>query len=831
VSRFAVLVALAACGDAAAPPASYTLSAPGITVTVTAHPFQLAVADGAGRVVLDSLGAGAGDGYSGLGWTTGDVNITRSGVSPGYFFFESALAAWRDGYAVASAVAGASTLDLVLTAAGQPDVHVHLAARPSALRVEAQVDGPRPRAWSTAFRSPADEGFLGLGERFTRTNFRGLAMYSWSEEGGIGAGEGAQPGPENPFPNGEAMSYYPVPFFVSTHGYGFWLDSTWWNRYDLATDRPDAWRVWHIGPTLAFEVYTPIPGDARPWPYHIIDLFTKATGRPMLAPAWTYGPRRRMGHGGMVGDVREVQAMRDLDLAITAMDDANHFTPRGPVPGEVERFTADNATLAALGYRVVAYYNAFFSDAPTDPIAPKTAEGLANGYFLKTGAGVPSKAFILTGGEIVNLYTVDFTSPGATTWYTDQFAQALAAGYSGWMYDFGEYVQPEVVAANGMTGEELHNLFPVLYQKAAHDALEAGAHAGDWLTFARSGYTGASQYTPQVWSGDPAASFDPTDGLPSMVRGGVNMGVSGVPNWGGDIGGYHCIADGTGAADGELLTRWIEQGAATPNMHDENACVGGDSSAKASIWTSPDAQAAWKTYARLHTRMAPYFVALGRLAHETGAPIMRHVFLEHPERADWSGIDDAYFLGPALFVAPVVTRGARQRTTALPPGLWLDWHDAKLVTGGDTVTLDAPLGKLPLLLADGQLVPLLDPSIDTLSEEQSPDIVGPADVADVYDVVGLLSRAAGHATFQLADGDSFDARFAAPFAPPDLPAAADEASIATCAACWRRDDLGGNLVRVRVTVTGGTDVHAGGLTLAQHARPRTRWDLYLVDSP
>src|SRR5262249_59961770 len=108
------------------------------------------------------------------------------------------------------------------------------------------------------------------------------------------------------------------------------------------------------------------------------------------------------------------------------------------------------------------------------------------------------------------------------------------------------------------------------------------------------------------------------------------------------------------AADGELLTRWIEFGAVSPNMHDENACVGGDASKKASIWSSPDAMAAWREYALLHTRLLPYFVALDVEAHATGAPMMRHVFLEHPDRADWADVDDAFYLGPALLAAPVV---------------------------------------------------------------------------------------------------------------------------------------------------------------------------------
>src|SRR5262249_28389061 len=383
-------------------------------------------------------------------------------------------------------------------------------------------------------------------------------MFSWSEEGGIGANEQSAPGPTNPFPNGEPMSYYPVPFLLSTHGYGFWLDSTWYNVYELASARADAWRVWTAGPTLAFEVLVPIPGDTRPWPYQIIDLFTARTGRPMLAPDWSYGPRRRVGHSSTVNGVNELQLMRDLKLAITTFDDNNHFTPRGAVPGEVADDTIDNVAKRALGYRVVAYFNPFFSIDPTDPIAATTAQGQQNGSFLRNQAGDFSTAWIVTGGHMVTLDMVDFTSPAAAAWYTALFDQAIAAHYSGWMYDFGEYVQTDAVAANGMTGEELHNLYPVLYQKAAHDALEAGPLAGDWNVFARSGYTGANQWVPQVWSGDPGASFDPADGLPAQLRAGLNIGIAGVANWGSDIGGFKCVADGTEPPHGDLLTPRIQ---------------------------------------------------------------------------------------------------------------------------------------------------------------------------------------------------------------------------------------------------------------------------------
>src|SRR5439155_9135629 len=218
----------------------------------------------------------------------------------------------------------------------------------------------------------------------------------------------------------------------------------------------------------------------------------------------------------------------------------------------------------------------------------------------ENGDGKPSDVWLISGKPI-DVYTVDVSSAAATAWFTESFRRATDLGYAGWMYDFGEYVQADVKTSTGMSGEEFHNLFPVLYQKAAHDALEK-LMPGDWYTFVRSGYTGASQYSPMVWSGDPDASFGDAEGLPAQMRAGITASMAGVAHWGSDISGFKCLTDGYQAADGELVARWIEAGAMSSNMHDEDACSGGGGQ-KANVWNSPDAQAAWRTYAKLHTRM------------------------------------------------------------------------------------------------------------------------------------------------------------------------------------------------------------------------------------
>lgn len=823
----ASLLLLTACTTDEGP---WVLTNEGITLELRTDPYGIRVRDASNRIVLESVDESAarrdgGDGYAPVAWTTGDIEMKPHILTKGQYLYKENLDDWREKFEVEGVVRDGNKLTVELKGGGATAKIVH-ELRANALRVSARLEGKRPRAWAFSFRSPESEGFLGMGERFTRTNFRGTSIYSWAEEGGIGQGEGTTGSETNPFPNGESMTYYPVPFFVSTEGYGFWLDSTWRNTFDFAKDPQDVWRVRDTGPSTAFEVFLPPAADARPWPQRIVDAFTARVGRPMLPAPWVFGPRRRVGRGSMVGPKSEIQAMREEDLAITAVDDAVHFLPKGSHVGYEDDLAAWTERAHALGYKVMGYYNSLFADLPDSPIHEYLEEGKKKGYFLKNLDGTLSTVELISGTYLPVLQ-VDFTNPEAVAWYQKTFDWALDLGYDGWMQDFGEYVQTHQYGANGMSGEELHNLYPVLYDKAVYDYMENGPRKGDWLAFARAGYTGSSAFAPVAWSGDPAASFEDTDGLPSMVRAVVNIGIAGVPHWGGDIGGFHCASDGGSAADGELWSRWIQQGALTPVMMDQNACVfNKDGVPKASIWTSDDAKESWRVYARLHTRLFPYIYTYSHLATATGVPIVRHLFLEHPEELNLASVDDAYYFGEAILVAPVVARGARTKKVTLPTGAYLAWPEGTVYRGPKKVTVDAPLRKLPLFLRDGYLVPMLDQSIDTLAEEDSPSIVGITDVESSYDVTAFFADATG-ATFTLYDGGRLGVSIHGPVVTKELGDVSTDAEFAACkATCWMGEPMnGGKVYRLRVSADG--DVALGGVKLTSTVNRRIRWDLYL----
>jgi alpha-glucosidase (family GH31 glycosyl hydrolase) len=789
------------CGDGVSQ-AQLTLHGTDMSVEIATKPYALTVRDASGNVLVQN---------SKLGWTTGVMGLNHA-LYNGYVFIDPHLDPYRENLRVVSAHQTDDTIEVSLRGDDNDKtcVTVSHVLRAGALRVEAHASGAAPRAWEIGFASPADEAFLGLGERYDQIDHRGLSVYNWPEEGGLTMGEAFPPSSSNPYPNGGTMTYYPVPFFMSTQGYGFWLDTTYFSQFELATEAPDAWRAWEVGPTLAFEIYAPHAGDARPWPLQVLDTFTQTTGRPMVPPDWSFGPRRRIGPNDTVNGVPEFQAMRQNGLALTQIDDNMHFLPDGNDIGNEANIAAWVQSAVGLGYKVIGYYNPYFNSDPASPLASLVASGVASGYFLAQPDGTPGEVTLISGTTLT-VYTVDVTFPAAVDMFTQQFKRALDLGYAGWMYDFGEYVQSDWKANDGETGFSLHNAFPVLYDKAAHDALEQ-LRPGDWFYFSRSGYTGAQQYAPMTWSGDPDASFGEAEGLPAQVRAEITLSMSGVAHVGSDIGGFKCQHNTATTADGELLARWIEAGSMSSDMHDENACSGGGT--KATIWTSTDAQTAWKTYGKLHTRLGPYLSALAAHAHATGTPVVMSPWLVHPERRDLATVDAAFYFGPSLYALPVVTRGATTVTTMLPPGELVDWRDGTLYDGGAMATLPAPLVELPLLLVDGGLIPMYDASIDTLAPSAG-GAVGPdaPAVAGVYDVVGAISRATGEATFTLADGSTLAARY-------------DGSSIA-CAGCTITR-LGPRVQRVQVTAS--ADVAAGGLTLQSSGVTRQlRWDVYVID--
>ncbi len=802
-----MLCAAAVMCAACPAPSSVTLDASrDATVRIDSAPLRVVVDDRSGHHLVD---------LRGLSLAT-DFYYEETQILPGWDGYRESLE--KSHTVTSGTIVDSDAAHATVQFAG--DVTGTLNVRVEGARVRLSVALKPLRAnvtqqTSMQFALAADEGFFGLGERFASLNHRGQSLYAWAEEGGLPTGEDPAVAVGGPNPNGPSMTYFPVPFMISSAGWAMHMDTTLRTHLHLGDEHDDAWRLAVGGSAFDVVVYAGTPLET-------LDMYTADTGRPMLPAPWVFGPRRRVSPGQQVGGVDEWRLLRDRHVPTTGLDDAVHFLPHLSQAGHEAELSAWTHQLHAAGYKIMAYNNPYVSKSESSA-AEDFAYGKAHGLFLLNFQNDIGETFFISGRP-QTIATIDLTNPEAVAWFQSLLKRTLDLGYDGWMHDFGEYVVRDWHAHDGSTGESLHNRFPVLSAKAAFDVLER-ERPGDYLFFVRSGYAGSQAYVPAVWGGDAEADFDDTQGLPSAVRSGLNLGMSGVPYWGSDGTGFKCLTNAV--RDKEVYLRWAQLMAVSPIMMEQNACSNplDQGRTKWTLWSDDETTVTYAALARLHTRLLPYFLVLAEQAHRSGIPLMRQPFLLHPDIARARLVDDAYYLGPSLYVAPVVRRGETVKHTWLPPGRFVDLDDGHVYQSDGTTEVDipAPLSKLPLLLVSDQLLPLLDSTIETLGETDDIRVVTPSKVQGVLDVMVALS-ADGHARMTLADGTALDVQMTG--APDTTLAAAQD--IAACARCQVTDTFG-DVVRVKANSALAADdtVVVGGVSLRASGGPmrRVRWTL------
>lgn len=791
----------------------------GTRVIVERAPFAIRIFDAAGKEILTTYPAE--NGAYGTPATTIDRFEEVSQLIPGWDGYRPREGAWNHVAQISVRAESAHESELELLDAQGGSIGV-LKISVAGARVRILITGEQTNKMSLSFAAKTEERYFGMGERYASVDHRGLSLYSWAEEGGLGKGESAAVAADNPYPNGPSMTYFPLAFFISSEGYAFRLHNTHRSELHFASEVADAWRVAVNGDSIEATIYV------EPDPLKAIDLSTEDTGRPLVPAPWVFGPRRRVGLGSRVDGVEEYKALRQRGVPTTALDDAVHFLPHRSELGREAELIAWTSTIHAMGYKAMAYYNPFVSES-LETAQEDFRHGVENGYFVKTKTGETGLA-VLVSGELQNVASVDFTNPAARAWYDEILMRGIRLGYDGWMHDFGEYIGRDWVFSDGRRGDEMHNLYPVLSAMAAREVLQR-EKPDDHLFFVRSGYAGTQAYAPAVWGGDPEATFDHTQGLPAALRGGINLGISGVPYWGSDISGFKCFTDEP--RDKEVYLRWAQVGAVSPIMMDQNACVAATGRReKWTLWSDAETVEVYGKMARLHTRMQPYFLVLAKESNRSGAPIMRHPFLMHPRVPEVWSIDDAFFLGPALYAAPVVKRGERVKSTWLPPGTYVDLDDHRVYAGGQRAEIPAPLEKLPLLLVEGQILPLLDPSIETLAPATAPEVITVARVKDLLDVLVALAPGS-RAELTLVDGTVLEARRedAGGGGGEEVLDVATPETISSCAGCVLIEETG-DVSRVRASSRAEKTTRLRVEDLVLEAKGpearRIRWDVSRV---
>jgi len=255
-------------------------------------------------------------------------------------------------------------------------------------------------------------------------------------------------------------------------------------------------------------------------------------------------------------------------------------------------------------------------------------------------------------------------------------------------------------------GLEVGCLYPITHQQAFYEGLKAEGE-NEIITLCRSAWAGSQRYGAAVWSGDIDSTFE---SLAAQVRAGLNIGLSGIPWWTTDIGGF---LGGDPESDyfRELIVRWFQFGVFCPlfRLHGYRAPVTPETGGPNEVWSFGDR--AYKIITELlflRQRLRPYIMEQMKLAHEAGMPPMRPLFFDFPDDAAAQDVEDQFMFGPDILVAPILAQGQTQRDVYLPTGAdWTDPHTGHKHAGGRTITADAPLERVPVYLRSGADLPIV----------------------------------------------------------------------------------------------------------------------------
>lgn len=572
-------------------------------------------------------------------------------------------------------------------------------------------DGPPPDRLEIQLAAGDGEHFYGLGEKFDRLDQTGKVARILAVDAPGAKGD---------------RSYKVAPWFVSSRGYGFRLDSSAESEFDLAAGHPDRVAISTDHPRLAWElVGGPTPADA-------LARYTAATGRPALPPPWAFAPWLSSDHWRTGGEIRyAISKYRELGIpgSVFVFDspwevsyndfrwNQTQFAAGGSYQGQTYEGFASSAEmmdfLRANGFQAVLWVTPFLNVSSVDEGVPGQETGRSALYDEAADAG-----YLVEDGDgplLVDWWKgrgspIDFTNPAARAWYQDRLRQLVddsGGVVGGFKADDGEsdFIPLAAHYADGRTGAEMRNGFSVEYQKATWQVL-----GEDGVLLARSGFTG-SQAFPAHWAGDNEPNFTRDNGLAGVVVAGLSAAMSGYAVWGHDIGGYQTTGGVSSPED--LFTRWTQVGALSPIMQIHRK-VAGD---RQYPWSYGQAALDnYRRWARLHVALFPTLYSYAAAAGRTGLPILRPLPLAFPGDPSLAAVDDAFLIGEWLLAAPILTEGAREREVPLPPGDWYDFDTGDRVTGGQPVGWSsADPTRMPLYARAGAIIPMIEEAVDTLT--------------------------------------------------------------------------------------------------------------------
>ena len=491
-----------------------------------------------------------------------------------------------------------------------------------------------------------------------------------------------------------------IPFFMSTKGYGIFVNSTNISTFEMGSKMPDRYSFETEGPLLDYYfIYGPSFK-------HILGRYTELTGRAPLIPKWAFG-LRQAGYW----DQRQVEEYskkyRDehipcdlihidsgwLDKGSDYLGHGIHYgnNPRGYVDFEWDKrqFPDPKAMISKLSRR--GFKLSLWETALVNPNVGKFYNyGAKHGYFMKEPDGSVSLVPYGTRGPSA---VVDFSNPKAAEWWKEQHKYLINMGVDAFKMDISGNLSTakNAIFYNGKSVKQMRILHKLWNLRTVFNAVKD--YTGKRGYIISSIATAGTQRYPVHWSGDYKNSFE---GIQEKIRSAQNMGLSGFAYYSPDF------PSGRNLKNSELFVRWAQYGLMNPVCQD---------------WCNlpwnfgKKAEDIFRFYDNLHYRLLPYFYSYARVADQTGVPIVRAMVLEYQNDPNVYDKGLQYMLGKELLVAPIYENSDNQdkystRKVYLPRGKWIDYWKGNVYTGPANISVKVTLDKIPLFVRAGAIIPM-----------------------------------------------------------------------------------------------------------------------------
>lgn len=545
----------------------------------------------------------------------------------------------------------------------------------------------------------------GMGERFNCVNQKGLTVEVEVVE---------------KFCNQGSVSYCPVPFFFTDHEFGVFVDTLTVTEFKFE----DKIQI-HIRKDS--EGRLPVVYFIEGTPKEIVSSFSEITGRPIITPKWSFGPWMSANRWNTEEEtLKQLSLTEQYEIPHSVMvleawsDEATFY--RFNEHGEWNNPEVMTKTLLDKGIHLILWQIPVIKrmdhGEKHDILDKDWQYAIEHNLCIKNSDGTVYT--IPEGHWFAGSLLPDFTNPETVKWWFDKRRYLLDMGVAGFKTDGGEFVlADDVVASNGLTGIELRNYYASSYVKAYTEFIGA-----DRVLFSRAGYIGQQNY-PMQWAGDQMSTWDE---FRHVIIAGLSIGLSGVPLWGFDIGGFAGELPSK-----ELYERAIQFAVFAPVMQWHSEPVGGQFAELYQSTKGINDRSPWnlsllygdeqmiqriRFHFNLRMNLMPYIYHQALIAGETGLPMMKHLILEYPEDEHVYDIEDSFMLGDIL-VAPIIEEGKSERIVYLPEGMWNSlWpltvkskegnYEEKLLRlkGGCSYLIQCGEERIPAFIRDGGCIAL-----------------------------------------------------------------------------------------------------------------------------